>query len=40
MFHQRLYPKEHAMKAFLARLGTLLLSVLSGFDRLRFRGDS
>jgi len=28
------------MKAFLARLGTLLVSVLSGFDRLRFRGDS
>ena len=28
------------MKSFLARFGPLILSVLSGFDRLRFRGDS
>lgn len=28
------------MKSFLARFGSLVLSVLCGFDRLRFRGDS
>jgi hypothetical protein len=28
------------MNAFLRRFGSLVLSVLSGFDRLRFRGDS
>lgn len=28
------------MKSFLARFGSLILSVLSGFDRLRFRGMS
>jgi len=28
------------MKSFLARLGALLCLVLSGFDRLRFRGES
>ena len=28
------------MKTFLSRLGALILSVLSGFDRLRFRGCS
>jgi len=28
------------VKSFLARFGPLILSVLSGFDRLRFRGDS
>ena len=28
------------MKSFLARFAALILSVLSGFDRLRFRGDS
>jgi hypothetical protein len=28
------------MKAFLSRFGALILSVLSGFDRLRFRGCS
>jgi hypothetical protein len=28
------------MKSFLARFGALLLSALTGFDRLRFRGDS
>src|SRR5262249_55488063 len=33
-------PKEHAVKSFLARFAALILSVLSGFDRLRFRGDS
>src|SRR5438093_337715 len=33
-------PKEHAVKSFVARFGALILSVLSGFDRLRFCGDS
>lgn len=28
------------MKAFLRRFGSLVLAVLSGFDRLRFRGES
>lgn len=28
------------MKSFLSRFGALILSVLSGFDRLRFRGCS
>src|SRR5262245_2606154 len=28
------------MKSFLSRFGGLVLFVLSGFDRLRFRGDS
>jgi hypothetical protein len=28
------------MRSFLLRFGSLILSVLSGFDRLRFRGDS
>ena len=28
------------MKSFLARFGSLVLAVLTGFDRLRFRGDS
>ena len=28
------------MKSFLSRFGALIISVLSGFDRLRFRGAS
>jgi hypothetical protein len=28
------------MKSFLSRFGSFILSILSGFDRLRFRGDS
>jgi hypothetical protein len=31
---------EHAMKSFLSRFGSLVLFVLSGFDRLRFCGES
>jgi hypothetical protein len=32
--------QEHAMKSFLSRFGSLVLFVLSGFDRLRFCGES
>jgi hypothetical protein len=32
--------REHAMKTFVARLASLIHFVLSGFDRLRFRGES
>src|SRR5262245_37733799 len=32
--------REHAMKSFLSRFGSLIAFVLSGFDRLRFRGES
>lgn len=32
--------REHAMKTFLARFASLIHFVLSGFDRLRFRGES
>jgi hypothetical protein len=31
---------EHAMKSFVARFGAWISLVLSGFDRLRFRGES
>src|SRR5262249_7681218 len=31
---------EHAMRSFLSRFGTWISFVLSGFDRLRFRGES
>src|SRR5713101_2083553 len=37
----RIFPfQEHAMKSFLARFGQFISFVLSGFDRLRFRGES
>src|SRR5439155_16793842 len=32
--------REHAMKSFLLRFGSLISFVLSGFDRLRLRGDA
>jgi hypothetical protein len=32
--------QEHAMKSFLSRFGRLISLVLSGFDRLRFCGES
>jgi hypothetical protein len=34
------YFREHAMKSFLSRFGSFVLFVLSGFDRLRFVGES
>jgi hypothetical protein len=33
-------PREHAVKSFLSRFGSLVLFVLSGFDRVRLRGES
>ncbi len=32
--------RDHAVKTFLARFASLIHFVLSGFDRLRFRGES
>src|SRR3954471_11697995 len=32
--------REHAMTSFLSRFGLLISFVLSGFDRVRFRGES
>src|SRR5258708_29116833 len=40
MFVTTSYLREHAMKTFLARFAGLIHFVLSGFDRLRFRGES
>src|SRR5438270_8680934 len=34
------YFREHTMKSFLSRFGSLVLFVLSGFDRLRLAGES
>jgi len=40
MFVRTSFLREHAMKTFLARFAPLIHFVLSGFDRLRFRGES
>jgi hypothetical protein len=34
------HSEEHAVQSFLSRFGSLVLFVLSGFDRLRFIGES
>src|SRR5262249_16846330 len=36
--HSRHQPKSNAMTSFLQRFGSQILGVLSGFDRIRFRG--
>src|SRR5262249_5872167 len=36
--HSRHQPESNAMTSFLQRFGSQILGVLSGFDRIRFRG--
>lgn len=40
LVHDTFTVREHAMKSFLSRFGALISFVLSGFDRLRFCGES
>jgi hypothetical protein len=40
VFGRNFSVQEHAVKSFLSRFGSLVLFVLSGFDRLRFCGES